>query len=75
MEHVKKSRKMKGEKLAKSQKFSKLGKFKGKKSKKLSKNENSSNFNANNNGTSFLTRKLRTVLNCLWLAFTKAPIL
>ena len=46
MELAKKSRKLKGQKLAKSQKLSKLGKLKSEKSKKPSKSENSPNFDA-----------------------------
>ena len=69
---LKKSRKLKSEKSAKSQKSSK---YKGKKSKKLSKRENSPNFDAIEAGPSFLIPNARATFNCLWLAFTKAPIL
>ena len=55
-------------KLAKSQKLAKFG-------KKLSKSGNSPNFDAKDNGSSFPTPKAWASFNCLWLAFTKAPIL
>ena len=71
--HAKKSEKSK--KLFKSQKLSKSGKFKGEKSKKLSKSEDSPNFNNIKTGPSFITLRTREVFNCLRLTFTKAPIL
>ena len=72
IKHVKKSRKLKGKKLAKSRKS-----FKSKsiKSKKLSKNRNSPNFDATKVGPSFLTFDAKAAFNCLRLAFTKALIL
>ena len=69
IEFAKKSEKSKGQKLAKS------WKSKGEKSKKMSKSGNSPNFNATEAGLSFLTPDARIAFNCLWLAFTKAPIL
>ena len=57
----------KSKKLSKSQKSAK--------SKKLSKIENSPNFSAKEAGPSFLTSNARKTFNCLWLVFTKAPIL
>ena len=68
IEHAKKSGKLKAQKLSKSQKSAKL-------EKKLSKNENLSNFNAKENGLSFLTPKAKTAFNCLWLTFIEALIL
>ena len=61
-----------------SQKLSKSGNSKGKKSaksKKPSKSGNSPHFNAKKAGSSFLTPEARSIFNRLWLAFTKAPIL
>ena len=55
-------------KLSKSWKLAKLR-------KKLSKSGNLPNFNAKENGPSFLTPDVRIAFNCLWLAFTKALIL
>ena len=81
MKIAKKSRKSKGQKtlksqkLAKSQKLSKSGKSKGEKSKKPSKNGNSSNFDAKNRGPNFLISKARSAFNRLWLAFNTASIL
>ena len=75
MEHVKNSRKSKGQKLAKSWKLSKSGKSKGEKSKKPPKIGNSFNFNVKNTGPSFLTPEARSAFNRLWLALTKAPFL
>ena len=43
--------------------------------KKSSKSGNSSNFDAIEDGPKFLTLDARTAFNCLWLAFTEAPIL
>ena len=68
VKHTKKLGKSKGKKLSKSQKSAKLG-------KNLSKNRNSPNFNAKNNGSSFLTPKAKAIFNRLWLALTKTPIL
>ena len=65
-------------KSSKGLKLSKLGNLKDKnlaKSKKLSKNKNSSNFDDKKAGSSFLTLKARAIFNCLRLAFTKASIL
>ena len=45
------------------------------KSKKLSKIENLSNFDAKKNGSNFLTFGAREAFNCLWLAFIKALII
>ena len=45
------------------------------KSKKPSKCGNSSNFDVKKAGPSFLTPKAKSAFNCLWLAFTEAPIL
>ena len=56
-------------------KLSKSEKFQGKKSKKLSKIGNLSNFNAKDSGLSFLTPEARSAFNRLRLAFTEAPIL
>ena len=61
-----------------SQKLSKSGNSKGKKSaksKKPSKSGNSPNFNAKEAGPSFLIPGAREAFNRLRLAFTKAPIL
>ena len=62
-------------KSGKSKKLSKWGKFKGEKSKKPPKSENSPNFDVKDSGPSFWTPKARSAFNCLWLTFTKAPIL
>ena len=75
VEHAKKSRKSKGQKLAKSRKSSRSRKSKGEKSKKLPKSGDSLNFDAKNTRTSFLTPEARSAFNCLRLAFTKALIL
>ena len=75
VEHAKKSGKLKGQELAKSQKSSKSGKSKGEKSKKPPKSENLPNFDAKDTGPSFLTLKARSAFNCLRLTFTEAPIL
>ena len=74
MEYAKKSGKSKGQKLAKSQKLSKLEKSKNEKSKKPSKNRNSLNFNAIDAGPSFLIPDARAAFNCLQLTLTKAVI-
>ena len=68
MEHAKKSGKSKSEKTSKSQNLAKSG-------KKLSKNGNSTNFNATEDRPKFLTPDARTAFNRLRLAFTEAPIL
>ena len=62
-----KTRRSESQKSSKSQKLAK--------SKKLSKSGNLPNFDVENSGPSFLTPKARITFNCLWLAFTKAPIL
>ena len=72
-------------KSSKSRKLSKLGKSKSEKTsksrnlaksgKKLSKSGNSTNFDATEDRPKFLTSNARTAFNCLWLAFTEAPIL
>ena len=67
VEIAKKSKKLKGQKTSKSRKLSKSR-------KNLSKSENLPNFSATESGPSFLTLKTRSAFNCLWLAFTKAPI-
>ena len=54
--------------MSKSQNLAKSG-------KKLSKSGNSTNFDATEVGPKFLTPDARTAFNCLWLAFTEAPIL
>ena len=61
-------RKSKSEKTSKSQNLAKSG-------KKLSKSGNLTNFNTMEDKPKFLTPNARTAFNCLWLAFTKAPIL
>ena len=43
--------------------------------KKLSKSENSTNFDATEDRLKFLTPDTRTAFNRLWLAFTETPIL
>ena len=68
VEFAKKLGKSKGQNLSKSQKSVKL-------TIKSSKNENLSNFNAIETGSSFLTSDAKTAFNCLWLAFTKTLIL
>ena len=78
--NLSKLKQLKSEKLSKSQKLLKTGKLsKSQKSaklgKKLSKSRNLLNFDAKKNGPSFLTLDAKTVLNHLWLAFIKAPIL
>ena len=67
-------------KSSKSQKLSKTGKLSkfqksAKSGKELSKSENLPNFDAKENGPSFLTPNARTAFDHLRLAFTKAPIL
>ena len=62
-----KSENSKGKKSSKSRKLAKSR-------KKLSKSENSPNFNPKNNGPSFLTSKARAAFNCLRLAFIEALI-
>ena len=66
-----KTRKLKGLKLSKSgiSKSKKLAQ-----SKKLSKSENSLNFDAKKIGPSFLIPEAKVIFNCLRLAFTKALI-
>ena len=74
MEYAKKSeklsnlRKSKSEKISKSRNLAKLR-------KRLSKSENSTNFNAMEARPKFLTPNTKITFNCLWLAFTEAPIL
>ena len=58
---AKKSGKLKGQKLSKFKKPSKI--------------ENSTNFDAKNSGPSFLTPEAKAAFNHLRLVFTKAPIL
>ena len=60
--------KLKSEKMSKSQNSTKSR-------KKLSKNGNSTNFNATEGGPKFLTSNTRTTFNRLQLAFTEAPII
>ena len=77
VEHVRKSRKLnKSSKLgnSKSEKTSKSRKL-AKSKKNLSKSGNLPNFDAKNNGLSFLIPKARAAFNRLRLAFTKALIL
>ena len=62
---AKKSGKLKGQNLAKSQKLSKLGKSKSEKSKKQSKNGNLHNFNTTKANPSFLTLGAREIFNRL----------
>ena len=65
-------------KLSKTGKSSKSGNSKGKSSaisKKMSKSENSPNFDATEAGPSFLTPKARSAFSRLQLALTKSPIL
>ena len=59
---------LKTRKLFKFQKLAKLG-------KKILKSRNSLNFDNKKNEPSFLILKVRVTFNCLWLVFTKAPIL
>ena len=69
----------------KSGKLSKSGKLKSKKTskswnlaksrKKLSKNENSTNYNVTEAEPKFLTPNARITFNCLRLIFTEVPIL
>ena len=64
--------------MAKSLKLSKSENLKGKKlakSKKPSKSGNLPNFDAKKASPSFLISEARSAFNCLWLTFTKAPIL
>ena len=71
-------------KLFKSQKSSKSGKSKSKKmskyrnlaksGKKSLKSGNSTNFDATEDRSKFLTLDTKTTFNCLRLTFTKAPI-
>ena len=74
VKHTKKSRKLsksgksKSEKMSKSQNLAESG-------KKLSKSGNLTKFDATEDGPKFLTLDARTAFNCLWLAFTKVPIL
>ena len=63
-----KSGKSKSKKMSKSWNLAKSG-------KKLSKSENSTNFDAMEVGPKFLTPDARTTFNRLWLAFTEALIL
>ena len=73
------------EKLSKTRKSSRSGKSKSEKmfksrnlaksGKKLSKNENATNFDATKDRPKFLIPNARTAFNCLWLAFTEALIL
>ena len=68
VEHAKKSGKLKGQKMSKSQKSAKSR-------KNLSKSGNSPNFDVTEAGPSFLTSGARKIFNRLWLALNKAPIL
>ena len=61
--------------MAKSQKSSSQKNPKAKNQKKLSKSENSPNFDIKNSGLSFLTPKARSAFNRLWLAFIEALFL
>ena len=65
IEHIKKSRKSKIQKLAKPQKLSMSRKLKSEKSKKLSKSRNSPNFNFMEARLNFLTVNVRTAFNHL----------
>ena len=67
MEHAKKSEKSKSKKTFESQNLAKL-------EKKLSKSGNSTNFDATEDGSKFLTLDTKTALNH-WLAFIEIPIL
>ena len=60
-------------KLSKTRKLFKSQKS-AKSEKKLSKSGNLSNFDAKENGLSFLTPDAKMAFNYLWLAFTKTPI-
>ena len=68
VEIIKKSEKLKGQKMSKSRKLSKSG-------RNSSKSGNLPNFNAIKSGPSFLTHEARSIFNHLRLAFTKALIL
>ena len=68
IEYAKNSRKSKSEKTFKFQNLAKSG-------KKLSKSENSTNFNVIKAELKFLIPNAKTVFNCLRLAFIEAPIL
>ena len=68
MEHAKKSRKLKGQKMSKSRKSAKSW-------KNSSKSGNLPNFGVTESGPSFLTPEARSTFNRLRLAFTKALIL
>ena len=74
MKYVKKSRKSSKSRKSKSEKISKSQNL-AKSRKRLSKSENSTNSNTMENRLKFPTPNARTAFNCLWLAFTKAPIL
>ena len=74
VEHAKKSGKLFKSGKSKSKKTSK-SRNSAKSGKKLSKNGNSTNSDATEDGPKFLTPNARTALNRLWLAFTEAPIL
>ena len=69
----------KSEKLSKSRKLKSKKTFKSwnlaKSIKKLSKSGNSTNFDTIEDKLNFLISDTKTAFNCLWLAFTKAPIL
>ena len=68
MKYAKKSEKTKAQKLLKSKKLSKSRKM-------LLKSENLPNFGIKKAKLNFLTSNARKTFNCLWLIFTKAPIL
>ena len=74
VEYAKKSGKLSKSRKLKSKKTSKSWNL-VKSRKKLSKSENSTNFDAIEDGPKFLTPDARTALNCLWLAFIKVTIL
>ena len=74
VEHAKKSQKLSKSRKSKSEKTSKSRNL-AKSGKKLSKSGNSTNFNATEDGSKFLTPNARTTFNRLRLAFTEAPIL
>ena len=74
-ELAKKSGKLKGQNLAKSQKLFKLGKSKGEKSKKLSKSGNLPNFDTTEAIPIFLTLGAKKAFNHLRLTFIEALIL
>ena len=65
----------KSEKSRNLSKFHKLKSKKLAKSKKPSKSWNSSKFNVEETGLSFLTPNTKMVFNCLYLAFIEALIL